>query len=105
MQERRQAAWIGGSVWVKGNVVSRGDLIIDGKVEGSIELADHSLTIGESATVVADLVARSVTISGKVEGTNVTWAHKSDSEGGTVTVSPFMKMRASTQTPVIRVGL
>lgn len=75
MQERRQAAWIGGSVWVKGNVVSRGDLIIDGKVEGHIELPDHSLTIGESATVVADLIARNVTISGRVSG-NVVGAAK-----------------------------
>ena len=75
MQERRQAAWIGGSVWITGNVVSKGDLIIDGKVEGHIELPDHSLSIGESATVVADLIARTVTISGNVTG-NVTGTGK-----------------------------
>ena len=75
MQERRQAAWIGGSVWVKGNVVSKGDLIIDGKVEGHIELPDHSLTIGETATVVADLIARNITIGGNVTG-NVTGAER-----------------------------
>jgi cytoskeletal protein CcmA (bactofilin family) len=93
MQERRQAAWIGGSVWVKGNVVSKGDLIIDGKVEGSIELADHSLTIGETATVVADLIARSVSISGKVSG-NVIGAEKvelkkSASVDGDITAPSF----------------
>ena len=67
-EERRRAAWIGGSVIVKGSVVSTEDLVIDGKVEGTIELGDHGLTIGQSAAVVADLVAKSVTISGSVKG-------------------------------------
>ena len=93
MQERRQAAWIGGSVWVKGNVVSKGDLIIDGKVEGTIDLADHSLTIGETATVVADLVARNVTISGTVTGNVIGTAKvelkKSASVEGDVTAPSF----------------
>ncbi|MBY0494318.1 MAG: polymer-forming cytoskeletal protein [Cyanobacteria bacterium] len=66
--ERRKAAWIGGSILVKGDVVSTEDLVIDGKVEGTIELGDHSLTIGQSASVTADLVAKSVSISGTVKG-------------------------------------
>jgi cytoskeletal protein CcmA (bactofilin family) len=66
--ERRKAAWIGGSIFVKGDVVSTEDLVIDGKVEGTIELGNHSLTIGQGASVVADLVAKTVTISGKVKG-------------------------------------
>jgi cytoskeletal protein CcmA (bactofilin family) len=68
MEERRKAAWIGGSVLVKGDVVSKEDLVIDGQVHGTIELGDHSLTIGEGASVVADLVAKAVTISGTVKG-------------------------------------
>src|SRR3954464_15472071 len=66
--ERRKAAWIGGSILVKGDVVSTEDLMIDGQVQGTIELGDHSLTIGPGATIVADLVAKDVTISGKVQG-------------------------------------
>jgi cytoskeletal protein CcmA (bactofilin family) len=66
--ERRKAAWIGGSILVKGDVVSTEDLVIDGQVQGTIELGDHSLTIGSSASVVADLVAKSVTISGNLKG-------------------------------------
>lgn len=68
MEERRKAAWIGGSVLVKGAVVSTEDLVIDGQVEGTIELGNHGLTIGASAIVVADLVAKSVTIAGTVKG-------------------------------------
>jgi cytoskeletal protein CcmA (bactofilin family) len=68
MEERRKAAWIGGSILVKGDVVSTEDLHIDGKVEGTIELGDHSLTIGPGASVTADLVAKTVDISGNVKG-------------------------------------
>ncbi|HYB96734.1 MAG TPA: polymer-forming cytoskeletal protein [Vicinamibacterales bacterium] len=68
MEERRRSAWIGGSVLVRGDVVSKGDLQIDGQVQGTIEIGDHNLTIGNTATVVANLVARTVTISGKVHG-------------------------------------
>src|SRR5690348_18507232 len=67
-EERRKAAWIGGSIIVKGDVVSTKDLVIDGQVQGTIELGDHSLTIGQAAAVTADLVAKMVTISGKVNG-------------------------------------
>ena len=68
MDERRKAAWIGGSIIVRGDVVSTEDLVIDGQVNGTIELGNHSLTIGPGASVVADLVAKSVTISGTVKG-------------------------------------
>ena len=67
-EERRRANWIGESVIVKGDVVSSADLIIDGQVQGTIELGDHELTIGESASVIADLSAKAVIISGKVKG-------------------------------------
>ena len=66
--ERRRAAWIGGSVLVKGDVISSEDLVIDGRVEGTIELGDHDLTIGSGAGIVADLVAKNITISGELKG-------------------------------------
>ena len=75
VEERRKAGWIGGSVAVTGNVTAAGDLVIDGKVEGTIELGDHNLTIGETASVKADLVAKDVIIAGKVKG-NVLGAGK-----------------------------
>ena len=68
MDERRKAAWIGGSIIVKGDVVSTEDLVIDGQVVGNIELGDHSLTIGPGASVTADLLAKTVTISGTLKG-------------------------------------
>lgn len=68
MEERRRASWISGSILVRGDVVSTEDLVIDGKVQGTIELGGHSLTIGPGASVVADLAAKVVTVSGAVVG-------------------------------------
>jgi len=75
IDDRRLASWIGKSIIIKGDIVSSGDLIIDGQVTGTIELGNHSLTIGPSAAVVANLIAKTVTVSGKVKG-NVSGAAK-----------------------------
>jgi cytoskeletal protein CcmA (bactofilin family) len=66
--ERRVAAWVGTALRVEGRIISAGDLQIDGNVEGSIELGNHSLTIGVGASVKADLTAKHITISGSVMG-------------------------------------
>lgn len=75
--ERRVTAWIGKAVRVEGKVISNEDLTIDGDVEGSIELGGHSLVIGTGASVRADLLARTVIISGAVKG-NVKAVEKVD---------------------------
>jgi cytoskeletal protein CcmA (bactofilin family) len=71
VDERRMSAWIGTALTVHGKVISTQDLMIDGRVEGTIELGNHGLTIGPSAEIKADLVAETITISGAVTG-NVT---------------------------------
>jgi cytoskeletal protein CcmA (bactofilin family) len=69
--ERRTTAWIGQGVVIEGRVISSQDLRIDGRVDGTIEVGDHMLTVGARAAVKANLVARSILISGTVIG-NVT---------------------------------
>ena len=82
--ERRTVAWIGKAVRVEGKVVSAEDLTIDGEVEGSIELGGHHLTVGQDARIKADVLAKTVTISGKVTG-NVKAVEKIDLQAtGTV---------------------
>ena len=77
VEERRLAAWIGRALVVQGKVISTQDLTIDGQVEGTIELGNHGLTIGTGAAIKADLVAKTITISGTVAG-NVTATEKVD---------------------------
>lgn len=69
--EKRTTAWIGQGVVIEGRVISSQDLRIDGRVDGTIEVGEHMLTVGARAAVKANLVARSILISGTVIG-NVT---------------------------------
>jgi len=65
---RADVAHIGKSVIIRGELSGSEDLYLDGEVEGSIELHEHSLTIGPSGRVRANVQARDVTVHGKVDG-------------------------------------
>jgi cytoskeletal protein CcmA (bactofilin family) len=67
-EERRVVAWVGKSVLFRGDLISSEDMTIDGRIEGSIEVRNHHLTIGPNATIEADVAARQVTVFGKVSG-------------------------------------
>jgi cytoskeletal protein CcmA (bactofilin family) len=67
-QERRVTAWVGKALRIEGHIVSNDNLTIDGNVEGTIVVGDHTLTVGPGATVKADLTARTITVSGAVIG-------------------------------------
>lgn len=64
----RGAARLGPSLHVKGEITGSEDLQIDGSVEGLVNLEDRKLTVGPSAKVTADLVAREVVVYGNVKG-------------------------------------
>ena len=59
---------IGRGVVIEGEVKGGEDLVIDGKVDGTIELRQHTLTVGPTGTVKAELSAKSVVVLGKVNG-------------------------------------
>src|SRR5580698_2802286 len=61
-------ARIGKSVVISGEVKGSEDLIVDGRVEGTVSLAESRLTIGPTANVSADLSAKDVLILGHVKG-------------------------------------
>lgn len=69
LEERRVVAWVGKSVVFKGDLISSEDMAINGRVEGTIELRDHDLTIGPDADIRADIVAKTVSVGGAVTGT------------------------------------
>ncbi|MBI1790748.1 MAG: polymer-forming cytoskeletal protein [Acidobacteria bacterium] len=64
----RGAATIGKSVSLKGQIFSREDLIVDGEVDGSIELAEHRLTVGPNGKVNAGVKAREIIVLGTILG-------------------------------------
>ena len=61
-------ARIGKTVVICGEVKGSEDLIIDGRVEGTVSLSESRLTIGSSANVAADLSAKDILILGQVQG-------------------------------------
>jgi len=61
-------ARIGKSIVINGEVKGGEDLIVDGRVEGTITLAENRLTIGPTAEVAADVSAKDVLIMGHVRG-------------------------------------
>src|ERR1700690_4542907 len=61
-------ARLGASLHVKGEITGNEDLSIDGTVEGLVHLEDRKLTIGPSAKVTADIIAREVAVFGNVKG-------------------------------------
>jgi cytoskeletal protein CcmA (bactofilin family) len=61
-------ARLGSSLHVKGEISGNEDLHIDGSVEGLIQLEDRKLTVGASAKLTADVVAREVVVYGSVKG-------------------------------------
>src|SRR5438046_1828061 len=67
--EERRVAWVGKSVIFRGDLISLEEMTIDGRVEGTIEVRDHRLTIGPDALIRADIVAKTVTVLGTVTGT------------------------------------
>jgi cytoskeletal protein CcmA (bactofilin family) len=64
----RGSASIGKSVTIKGQILSREDLIVDGEIEGAIELNDHRLTVGPNGRVRAGIKAREIVVLGSIEG-------------------------------------
>jgi cytoskeletal protein CcmA (bactofilin family) len=53
---------------VKGQIYSREDLIVDGEVEGTIELQEHRLTVGPNGKVQAGIKAREIVVLGAIHG-------------------------------------
>ena len=82
---------LGKSVVIKGELSGSEDLTLCGEMEGSIQLPDHTLTIGSQASIKAEISARAVVITGAVTG-NVMAADKVEIQAtGSVTgdvVSP-----------------
>lgn len=63
-----QKTMIGEEISIKGTIHGRGDLVIQGTIQGNIVLDQHHLTIGPNGKVEAEVTAENVTISGRLKG-------------------------------------
>jgi cytoskeletal protein CcmA (bactofilin family) len=75
---------IGKSVVIKGELNGSEDLTIEGRVEGKIEIKDHSLTIGSNGKIKAQVFAKALIVLGEVNG-NIAASEKVEiRDGGSV---------------------
>lgn len=63
-----ERASIGPSIAIKGDVSGNEDLVIQGRIEGSVQLGQHRVTVGPEGRVKADISGRTVTVEGEVTG-------------------------------------
>lgn len=61
-------ATIGPSIFIKGDLSGDEDLVIEGRVEGKVDLKQNNVTVGRNGRVKADVFGRVVTIEGEVDG-------------------------------------
>ena len=61
-------ATIGPSIIIKGDLSGGEDLVIEGRVEGKVDLKQHNVTIGRNGRVKADVFGKVITIEGEVDG-------------------------------------
>ena len=61
-------AMIGPSIVIKGDLIGEEDILVQGRVEGTIHLNNHSLTVGGDGIVNANIHAKNVTVKGQLQG-------------------------------------
>jgi cytoskeletal protein CcmA (bactofilin family) len=61
-------ATIGESVAIVGDVTGKEDLLINGSIEGDINLRENNIVIGEKGRINANVVAENITVKGEVKG-------------------------------------
>ena len=64
----KDRAVIGSSISIKGDLTGEEDLLIEGRLEGKVELRRHSVTVGKSGHIKADIYGKTITVEGTVEG-------------------------------------
>jgi len=64
----RDVSVIGPSILVKGDVIGEEDLVIEGRVEGKVDVRQNSITIAKNGRIKADVYGKLIVVEGEVEG-------------------------------------
>src|SRR5271157_5043005 len=89
-------ARIGKSVVIRGEVKGSEDLVVDGRIEGTVTLSESRLTIGSTASVAADLSAKDVLIMGQVQG-NIVATGRVELRAGSVVEGDVRALRLAVE--------
>jgi len=64
----RTTAVIGPSIQIEGTLRGQEDVFVEGEVTGTIQLQNHTLTIGTQGKIKADVYAHTVYVEGSMDG-------------------------------------
>ena len=59
---------IGKSISIRGDLTGNEDMVIEGQVEGKVDLPNSQLTVGANGKVKAEIHAKSIVVVGHVDG-------------------------------------
>ena len=59
---------IGKSISIRGDLTGNEDMVIEGQVEGKVDLPNNQLTVGANGKVKAEIHAKGIVVVGHVEG-------------------------------------
>ncbi len=68
IEQLKEKADVGPSIKIKGELTGEEDLMIQGRVEGRIELKKNNVTVGKKGSVQADIYGKIISVEGEVEG-------------------------------------
>ena len=68
IEQLKEQSVIGRSISIKGEISGEEDLIIQGRVEGKIDLKKNNITVDKSGSIKGDIYGQSITLEGEVEG-------------------------------------
>ncbi len=68
IEQLKEKAVIGPSINIKGELTGEEDLMIQGRVEGRIELKKNNVTVRKSGNVQANIYGKIISVEGEVEG-------------------------------------
>src|SRR3954462_3892908 len=63
-----ERATIGPSIFIKGDLSGEEDLVIEGRVEGRVDLKQNNVTVGKNGRVKAAVFGKVVVVEGEVDG-------------------------------------
>jgi cytoskeletal protein CcmA (bactofilin family) len=64
----RPSAVIGPTIRIKGDMSGDEDLLVEGLVEGTMELSKNQVTVGKEGRINAAITARLVEVEGRIDG-------------------------------------
>lgn len=87
---------IGSSLVIKGELTAGENIVISGRLEGSVVVEGHVVTIAAGANVSADVEAREIVVSGEVHGTMTA--------GERIDLRETAKVHGEAEAPVMRMA-